>query len=112
MCFFMGKGEEIMPRNQFQRMVFAFLTVLVTVHGYVFYSLYVVNGNTLMPAVRNKFSSFITSIAFSRFYPVIHFSQINKLCYAHLIAVLAQCSKFVDKYLVVSSSIQPPPVLK
>ena len=29
-------------------MVFAFLTVLITVHGYVFYSLYVVNGNTLM----------------------------------------------------------------
>jgi hypothetical protein len=29
-------------------MVFAFLTVLVTVHGYVFYSLYVVNGATLM----------------------------------------------------------------
>lgn len=28
--------------------VFAFLTVLVTVHAYVFYSLYVVNGNTLM----------------------------------------------------------------
>lgn len=37
-----------MPRNQFQRMVFAFLTVLITVHGYVFYSLYVVNGTTLM----------------------------------------------------------------
>lgn len=37
-----------MPRNQFQRMVFAFLTVLVTVHAYVFYSLYVVNGNVLM----------------------------------------------------------------
>ncbi|MGN1187364.1 MAG: hypothetical protein ACI4R6_02625, partial [Lachnospiraceae bacterium] len=37
-----------MPRNQFQRMVFAFLTVLVTVHAYVFYSLYVVNGQTLM----------------------------------------------------------------
>lgn len=37
-----------MPKNQFQRMVFAFLTVLVTVHGYVFYSLYVINGNTLM----------------------------------------------------------------
>jgi len=29
-------------------MVFAFLTVLVTVHAYVFYSLYVVNGNILM----------------------------------------------------------------
>ena len=37
-----------MPRNQLQRMVFAFLTVFVTVHGYVFYSLYVVNGSTLM----------------------------------------------------------------
>lgn len=37
-----------MPRNQFQRMVFAFLTVLVTVHAYVFYSLYVINGSTLM----------------------------------------------------------------
>ena len=37
-----------MPNNQFQRMVFAFLTVIVTVHAYVFYSLYVVNGATLM----------------------------------------------------------------
>lgn len=37
-----------MPRNQFQRMVFAFLTVVVTVHAYVFYSLYVVNGSVLM----------------------------------------------------------------
>lgn len=37
-----------MPRNQFQRIVFAFLTVLITVHAYVFYSLYVVNGQTLM----------------------------------------------------------------
>lgn len=37
-----------MPQNQFQRMVFAFLTVLVTVHAYVFYSLYVVNGSILM----------------------------------------------------------------
>ncbi|MDD3217816.1 MAG: hypothetical protein PHC41_03245 [Lachnospiraceae bacterium] len=37
-----------MPRNQFQRMVFALLTVLITVHAYIFYSLYVVNGTTLM----------------------------------------------------------------
>lgn len=37
-----------MPQNQFQRMVFAFLTVVITVHAYVFYSLYVVNGGTLM----------------------------------------------------------------
>jgi hypothetical protein len=31
-------------------MVFAFITVLITVHAYVFYSLYVVNGGTLMSA--------------------------------------------------------------
>lgn len=37
-----------MPSNQFQRTVFAFLTVLVTVHAFVFYNLYVVNGATLM----------------------------------------------------------------
>lgn len=37
-----------MPRNQFQRTVFALLTVLVTVHSYVFYSLYVLHGDILM----------------------------------------------------------------
>ncbi len=37
-----------MPRNQFERMMFALMTVIVTVHAYVFYSLYVVNGATLM----------------------------------------------------------------
>ena len=37
-----------MPRNQLQRMIFAFLTVVITVHAYVFYSLYVVNGSMLM----------------------------------------------------------------
>ncbi len=37
-----------MPQNQLQRTVFAFLTVVITVHAYVFYSLYVVNGGTLM----------------------------------------------------------------
>lgn len=33
-----------MPRNKFQKTVFAFITVLITVHAYVFYSLYVING--------------------------------------------------------------------
>ena len=37
-----------MPRNQFQRTIFALMTVLVTVHAYVFYSLYVLHGDTLM----------------------------------------------------------------
>lgn len=37
-----------MPRNQAQRMFFAFVTVLFTVHAYVFYSLYVINGGTFL----------------------------------------------------------------
>ncbi|MBQ7217866.1 MAG: hypothetical protein IJS27_00065, partial [Ruminococcus sp.] len=37
-----------MPRNQFQRMIFAFITVVITVHAYVFYSLYVINRSALM----------------------------------------------------------------
>ncbi|MBR6646188.1 MAG: hypothetical protein IKL09_01580 [Clostridia bacterium] len=37
-----------MPRNQFHRMVFAFITVVITVHAYVFYSLYVINGDMFM----------------------------------------------------------------
>ncbi|MBQ8002457.1 MAG: hypothetical protein IJ297_03335 [Clostridia bacterium] len=37
-----------MPQNQFQRCAFALMTVIVTVHAYVFYSLYVVNGDLFM----------------------------------------------------------------
>ena len=37
-----------MPKNQFQKTIFALLTVLVTVHAYVFYSLYVINGELFM----------------------------------------------------------------
>ena len=37
-----------MPRNNFQRAMFALMTVVITVHAYVFYSLYVINGETLM----------------------------------------------------------------
>lgn len=37
-----------MPRNNFQRAIFALMTVVITVHAYVFYSLYVINGETLM----------------------------------------------------------------
>ena len=44
--FFCAETEKNMPRNQFERMMFALMTVLVTVHAYVFYSLFVVNGST------------------------------------------------------------------
>ncbi len=37
-----------MPRNQFQRMIFALITVIITVHAYVFYSLYVIHGGMFM----------------------------------------------------------------
>lgn len=37
-----------MPRNQFQKMIFALITVVITVHAYVFYSLYVINGGMFM----------------------------------------------------------------
>ncbi len=37
-----------MPRNQFQRMIFALITVVITVHAYVFYSLYVIHGRMFM----------------------------------------------------------------
>lgn len=40
-----------MPRNQFQRTIFALMTVFITVHSYVFYSLYVVNGSTFLSLV-------------------------------------------------------------
>ena len=60
MYFFCVEMEEKMPGNQLQRMVFAFLTVLITVHAYVFFSLYVVNGNTLMEL--NQTTSVIAAI--------------------------------------------------
>ncbi|MBD5412486.1 MAG: hypothetical protein HDR51_07065 [Treponema sp.] len=34
-----------MPQNQIQRMIFAFITVVITVHAYIFYSLYVINSS-------------------------------------------------------------------
>lgn len=49
-----------MPQNRLQRMVFALLTVIITVHAYVFYSLYVINGSTLMEV--NQATSVLSAI--------------------------------------------------
>ena len=49
-----------MPSNQFQRMVFAFLTVIITVHAYIFFSVYVINGETLMEV--NNASSVLQAV--------------------------------------------------
>ena len=39
-----------MPDSKFKKAMFALMTVIITVHAYVFYSLYVVNGSALMAA--------------------------------------------------------------
>lgn len=39
-----------MPQNKKEKFIFAIITVVITVHAYVFYSLYVVNGKSLMDA--------------------------------------------------------------
>ena len=64
-----------MPKNQLQRMIFALMTVIVTVHGYVFYSLYVVNGSILREV--NHAGSVIGAVnsqggvyMFGRFFPI------------------------------------------
>ncbi len=82
-----------MPRNQFQRMVFAFLTVLVTVHAYVFYSLYVVNGTALIAA--NPGSTGVLDAIrmqggvymFGRFFPIWAVILIE-FCFAYLLEVV------------------------
>jgi hypothetical protein len=81
-----------MPRNQFQRMVFAFLTVFVTVHAYVFYSLYVVNGATLrdingttsvMYAINNQGGVYI----FGAYHP-LWFIVVVEFIFAYCLEVL------------------------
>ena len=52
-----------MPQNQFQRMVFAFITVVITVHGFVLYNLYVISGSTLMETTGQ--SSVLNAINFN-----------------------------------------------
>ena len=39
-----------MSQNHFQHLVYAFITVFITVHAFVFYSLYVIEGESLMQA--------------------------------------------------------------
>jgi hypothetical protein len=93
MCLFLcKKGELIMPRNQFQRMVFAFLTVVITVHAYVFYSLYVINGKTLMEI--NNASGVIEAInnqggvyMFGRYLPIWAVILIE-FCFAYLLEII------------------------
>lgn len=36
-----------MPQTSFQRKIFALITVIITVHAFVFYNIYVINGSAL-----------------------------------------------------------------
>jgi len=81
-----------MPRNLFQKMVFAFLTVVITVHAYVFFSLYVVNGQTLMSITRK--SNVLNAIRaqggvymFGRMCP-IWLVVLVKFCFAYVLEIL------------------------
>lgn len=81
-----------MPSNQFQRMVFAFLTVLITVHAYVFYSLYVVNGSILMSI--NQTDSVLKAIQsqggvymFGRYCPIWAVVLVE-FCLAYLLEII------------------------
>lgn len=81
-----------MPRNQFQRMVFAFLTVVITVHAYVFYSLYVINGATLMSntgadSVIHAINSQGGVYMFGRMLPIWAVILIE-FCFAYLLEVV------------------------
>ena len=81
-----------MPRNQFQRMIFALLTVIITVHAYIFYSLYVVNGSLIMQinnadsvlgAVRNQGGVYMLG----RYFP-IWAVVLLEFCLAYTLEVL------------------------
>ncbi|MGN0522296.1 MAG: hypothetical protein ACI4IQ_06625 [Eubacterium sp.] len=81
-----------MPRNQFQRMVFAFITVVITVHAYVFYSLYVVNSDVLMEI--NNASGVLEAInkqggvyMFGRYLPIWAVIAVE-FCCAYLLEVI------------------------
>ena len=47
-AYFIIRKVYIMPQTKLQRFIFALMTVLITVHAYVFYSLYVINGSTFI----------------------------------------------------------------
>ena len=93
-----------MPRNLFQRTIFALMTVIVTVHAYVFYSLYVINGSILMEStgatdVINAINTQGGVYMFGHFVP-IWTVVIIEFCFAFLLELVmgSPCSfKLVTK---------------
>ena len=81
-----------MPKNKKEMAIYAFITVLITVHAYVFYSLYVINGSTLM-AVSGKTSvlSAINSLGgvymFGNYLPIWTVVLVE-VCFAYICEML------------------------
>lgn len=78
-----------MPKNQFQKMIFALITVIITVHAYVFFSLYVVNGSMLMeynnaPSVLSAISNQGGVEMFGAHFPIWAVILIE-FCFAYLL---------------------------
>ena len=80
-----------MPTTNFQRKIYALITVIITVHAFVFYSLYVINGTALMQVT--KASSVIGAInsqggvyAFGTYLPIWAIIIIE-LILAYLLAI-------------------------
>ena len=46
----MVKAKKNISQNQIQHLVYALITVFITVHAFVFYSLYVIEGDSMMLA--------------------------------------------------------------
>ncbi len=81
-----------MPTNKKERALFAFITVIITVHAYVFYSLYVINGATLMTLTgANSVIKSINTLGgvymFGRYLP-IWVVVLVEFCFAYLAEML------------------------
>ena len=81
-----------MPKSSKEKALFALITVIITVHCYVFYSLYVINGTTLMSLTGA--SSVIVAInklggvyMFGRYLPIWAVVLVE-FCFAYLAEML------------------------
>ncbi len=81
-----------MPTNKKERAIFALITVIITVHAYVFYSLYVVNGATLISStgassVINAINKLGGVYMFGRYLPIWAVVLVE-FCFAYLAEML------------------------
>ena len=81
-----------MPTKKSERALFALITVIITVHAYVFYSLYVINGATLVSltgesSVLNAINKLGGVYMFGRYLPIWTVVLVE-FCFAYLAEML------------------------